>query len=114
MPTEANYSGTELGCAFFQSKLALCFIQVMATPVAASRITDYTRFLSKRAKLRKPSPIRALQPLVGLPGMVRSLYQRLFAYLLDFMVLTFALYRSHLDLVCPTPRSSRFLACKSP
>ena len=44
----------------------------MATAVATERITDYARFLSKRAKLRKPSPIRALQPLVGLPGMVRA------------------------------------------
>jgi kynurenine/2-aminoadipate aminotransferase len=42
----------------------------MASHVSATKITDYSRFLSKRAKLRKPSPIRALQPLVGLPGMI--------------------------------------------
>jgi len=38
-------------------------------------ITDYDRFLSKRSKARKPSAIRALQPLIALPGMVKySIY----------------------------------------
>jgi len=33
-------------------------------------ITDYDKFLSNRSKARKPSAIRALQPLIALPGMV--------------------------------------------
>jgi kynurenine/2-aminoadipate aminotransferase len=34
------------------------------------RIKDYDYFLSPMAKRRKPSPIRALQPLVGIKGMI--------------------------------------------
>jgi len=33
-------------------------------------ITDYDKYLSRRSKARKPSAIRALQPLIALPGMV--------------------------------------------
>ncbi len=36
----------------------------------ASRITDYEPFLSVTSKRRQPSPIRSLQPLLELPGMV--------------------------------------------
>jgi hypothetical protein len=35
-----------------------------------SRITDYEPFLSVTSKRRQPSPIRSLQPLLELPGMV--------------------------------------------
>lgn len=31
---------------------------------------DYSRFISKRSQARKPSAIRALQPLISLPGMI--------------------------------------------
>ncbi|KAL9654354.1 hypothetical protein ABK040_010382 [Willaertia magna] len=34
------------------------------------KITDYSVFLSTISKLRKPSPIRALAPLMNLPGMI--------------------------------------------
>jgi hypothetical protein len=40
---------------------------------AASRITDYTPFMSALANRREPSPIRALQPMLQIPGMVRLL-----------------------------------------
>eukprot|EP01122_Echinamoeba_exundans_P016800 TRINITY_DN8636_c0_g1_i1.p1 TRINITY_DN8636_c0_g1~~TRINITY_DN8636_c0_g1_i1.p1 ORF type:complete len:460 (+),score=105.71 TRINITY_DN8636_c0_g1_i1:76-1380(+) len=33
-------------------------------------VKDYEYFLSERGKRRKPSPIRALQPLMALPGMI--------------------------------------------
>jgi len=33
-------------------------------------ITDYDKYLSRRSKARKPSAIRALQPLIALPGMI--------------------------------------------
>lgn len=36
----------------------------------ASRITDYEPFLSVTSKRRQPSPIRSLQPLLELPGMI--------------------------------------------
>ncbi|KCV68464.1 hypothetical protein H696_04758 [Fonticula alba] len=38
--------------------------------MSARRITDYSRFLSKTSALRQPSAIRALQPLMNLPGMI--------------------------------------------
>ena len=31
---------------------------------------DYSSYLSRQSKLREPSPIRALQPLVKIPGMI--------------------------------------------
>lgn len=40
---------------------------------AASRITDYAPFMSALANRREPSPIRALQPMLQIPGMVRLL-----------------------------------------
>ena len=33
-------------------------------------VKDYEYFLSERGKRRKPSPIRALHPLINLPGMI--------------------------------------------
>lgn len=36
----------------------------------ASKVMDYNRWLSVRALARKPSAIRALQPLVAIPGMI--------------------------------------------
>lgn len=37
---------------------------------ASIPVTDYEYFMSERGKRRKPSPIRALQPLMALPGMI--------------------------------------------
>ncbi|EFC45513.1 predicted protein [Naegleria gruberi] len=40
------------------------------TTAAVNRITDFTPFFSVISKLRKPSPIRALMPIMNLPGMI--------------------------------------------
>jgi hypothetical protein len=32
---------------------------------------DYSSFLTQRSAARKPSPIRALMPLLSIPGMIR-------------------------------------------
>eukprot|EP01114_Cavostelium_apophysatum_P017834 TRINITY_DN5385_c0_g1_i1.p1 TRINITY_DN5385_c0_g1~~TRINITY_DN5385_c0_g1_i1.p1 ORF type:complete len:426 (-),score=84.91 TRINITY_DN5385_c0_g1_i1:15-1292(-) len=36
----------------------------------ASKLMDYSRFISRRSARRKPSPIRELQPLLKIPGMI--------------------------------------------
>lgn len=36
----------------------------------ATTLPDYDSFLTARSKARKPSPIRALQPLLAIPGMI--------------------------------------------
>ena len=40
------------------------------TLLRCSRITNYDAFLSTRSKARRPSAIRALQPLLSEPGMI--------------------------------------------
>ncbi len=37
---------------------------------SSARVPDYNSFLSRRSQLRRPSPIRALQPLLSIPGMI--------------------------------------------
>ncbi|KAJ3337805.1 hypothetical protein HDU93_000480 [Gonapodya sp. JEL0774] len=39
-------------------------------PMTSNRITDYAPFISKRSAARKPSAVRALQPLLAIPGMI--------------------------------------------
>ena len=41
-----------------------------SSAAASAPIADYTPWLSPQALRRRPSPIRALQPLVNLPGMI--------------------------------------------
>lgn len=36
----------------------------------ATTLPDYESFLTARSNARKPSPIRALQPLLAIPGMI--------------------------------------------
>lgn len=40
------------------------------TFATATALPDYDSFLTARSKARKPSPIRALQPLLAIPGMI--------------------------------------------
>lgn len=42
----------------------------------ATKPIDYDSFLSSSGKLRQPSPIRAIQPLLSIPGMVPVGQQR--------------------------------------
>lgn len=50
------------------SWLLVVFAFVVTTTVM--KIQDYSRFLTARSLRRQPSPIRALQPLTQIPGMV--------------------------------------------
>lgn len=41
-----------------------------AAPSSPSPPLDYDSYLTKRSLARKPSPIRALMPLLSIPGMI--------------------------------------------
>lgn len=49
---------------------AVMRVQIRRANTTSLKHTDYTAYLSRQSKLREPSPIRALQPLVTLPGMI--------------------------------------------
>ena len=46
-----------------------CTFHTSAIRSSAAKV-DYGKYFSKRAKLRQPSAIRALQPLLAVPGMI--------------------------------------------
>ncbi len=54
---------------FYVSKVVVCCHNTMARSFSCNR-PDYESFLTRRSKARKPSAIRALQPLLRIPGMI--------------------------------------------
>jgi len=63
-------AATMLCRSAFQGLPALQRLAWRAVSSAAKPVTNYEDYLSTRSRLREPSAIRALQPLLSIPGMI--------------------------------------------